>query len=456
MPAFSAYEARLHDLLRRVAGGDLSPRIAAGQLRDLPFSDLGFAKVDHHRELRQGACEIVYARGQDAGRGPLDRRAPALRATTGRSSSRGRRPSTLDAVRGRRRGGRCRARRATQSAMRRAASQRAATARAPCSSSRRAPRTSASPRRRELTASLLGAGTEIVADVGVAGLHRLSAVQPRLASADAVVVVAGMEGALASVVGGLAAVPGHRVPDERRLRRVVRRSRRAAVDAVLVRARRRVRERRRRRGRRLHRGADRPLRAPGNGDDRPATSTSSAGRRATCCSRRCSMPARPASAWPRPCRRCSGAALDLVTAEVRRRGLRALALEPPDDRSSRSAPPLELVAAVERGSASGRRPHARDGGARAGCSRPRRTCTACRSRSSSSRSSARTTRCSTSWGSPRRSRRSTWSASWSRRSRCRSGRSDAGDHGSPAPVDARAAARVRAPTIGRGSRRPRP
>jgi NCAIR mutase (PurE)-related protein len=54
---------------------------------------------------------------------------------------------------------------------------------------------------------MLGAETEIVADVGVAGLHRLAAVQPMLATADAVVVVAGMEGALASVVGGIAACP---------------------------------------------------------------------------------------------------------------------------------------------------------------------------------------------------------------------------------------------------------
>jgi hypothetical protein len=59
----------------------------------------------------------------------------------------------------------------------------------------------------ELTASLLGARTQIVADVGVAGLHRLTAVQPLLADADAIVVVAGMEGALASVVGGIASCP---------------------------------------------------------------------------------------------------------------------------------------------------------------------------------------------------------------------------------------------------------
>ena len=59
----------------------------------------------------------------------------------------------------------------------------------------------------ELVARLLGARTQLIVDVGVAGLHRLLAELPALATADAIVVVAGMEGALASVVGGLAAVP---------------------------------------------------------------------------------------------------------------------------------------------------------------------------------------------------------------------------------------------------------
>jgi NCAIR mutase (PurE)-related protein len=58
-----------------------------------------------------------------------------------------------------------------------------------------------------VTARLLGAAVETITDVGVAGLHRLAAVRDRLASADVVVVVAGMEGALASVVGGLATSP---------------------------------------------------------------------------------------------------------------------------------------------------------------------------------------------------------------------------------------------------------
>ena len=59
----------------------------------------------------------------------------------------------------------------------------------------------------ELVARLLGVRTRLVADVGVAGLHRLLAELPAIETADAIVVVAGMEGALASVVGGLSGVP---------------------------------------------------------------------------------------------------------------------------------------------------------------------------------------------------------------------------------------------------------
>jgi len=201
----TAYEARLADLLARVSSGEVTPGDAARELRDLPFSDLGFAKVDHHRELRQGACEIVYAEGKT----PEEVRSIVERLLSGnegpilvsRTS-----PEHVDAV-------------------------RAAAAGSPVEILERprarciALRRNVSPpagsvlivtagtsdlgvaEEAELTASLLGAETEIVADVGVAGLHRLAVVQPMLAAADAVVVIAGMEGALASVVGGIAACP---------------------------------------------------------------------------------------------------------------------------------------------------------------------------------------------------------------------------------------------------------
>jgi NCAIR mutase (PurE)-related protein len=203
--AETAYEARLRGLLERIAAGEVTPSAGVDTLRDLPFSDLGFARVDHHRELRQGQCEIVFAHGKtaaqvaaiverllDANAGPVivtradDEQCEAVRelaetrglpiedAPTSRclAISRNVRPSrgcVLVVTAG----------------------------------------TSDLPVAGEaaLVARMMGAGVEVVADVGVAGLHRLAAIRGRLAAADAIVVVAGMEGALASVVGGMAAGP---------------------------------------------------------------------------------------------------------------------------------------------------------------------------------------------------------------------------------------------------------
>src|SRR5881398_3549650 len=63
-PSETPYERRLGELLESVASGVTSPEEARRALRDLPFADLGFAKVDHHRELRQGFCEIVFGQGK--------------------------------------------------------------------------------------------------------------------------------------------------------------------------------------------------------------------------------------------------------------------------------------------------------------------------------------------------------------------------------------------------------
>ena len=199
----TTYEGRLHDLLERVASGEVSASVATDAIRDLPFSDLGFAKVDHHRELRQGRCEIVYAQGKL----PEEVRAIVaglLEGNVGPILVTRTSPEHVEAVRQvagdlellERPRARCLAIARNVPAPRgRVLVITAGTSDLPVA------------QEAELTARMIGTETEVVADVGVAGLHRLEAARPGLERADAVVVVAGMEGALASVVGGVATCP---------------------------------------------------------------------------------------------------------------------------------------------------------------------------------------------------------------------------------------------------------
>jgi NCAIR mutase (PurE)-related protein len=204
-PLTSPFEGRLRTLLHEVAAGRVTAEAATERLRDLAFTDLGFARVDHHRELRQGSCEIVYAEGKtpeqveriverlvQGNDGPI----LVTRTSTAHVRALGRLAATLG--------------------LNMEVDQLARAVAIPRNVPTPAGRvlvvtagTADLPVAREaaLTASLLGAGVEVQADVGVAGLHRLGAISERLRDADVVVVVAGMEGALASVVGGLVRGP---------------------------------------------------------------------------------------------------------------------------------------------------------------------------------------------------------------------------------------------------------
>ena len=106
------------------------------------------------------------------------------------------------------------------------------------------------------TALWTGAAVEMVQDVGVAGPHRLAAKLPLLEAADAIVVVAGMEGALPSVVGGYVVLSGHRRADQRRLRRQFRRRGGLVGNAQQLRGERLRGQHRRRFQRRLRRRTD--------------------------------------------------------------------------------------------------------------------------------------------------------------------------------------------------------
>jgi NCAIR mutase (PurE)-related protein len=199
----------LRELLEELRAGRVTVERALDRLRHLPFEDLGFAKIDHHRALRQGFAEVVFARGKTPGqvativRGML--RQKILR-------------NNILITRGDRR---------IFQAVRRL--DRKAKFH-PLSGAIVVPRsreitgkgtilvisagTSDIPVAEEalVSAEALGNRAKAIYDIGVAGLHRLLENRKELSGARVIICVAGMEGALASVVGGLVSVPVIAVP----------------------------------------------------------------------------------------------------------------------------------------------------------------------------------------------------------------------------------------------------
>ncbi len=215
-------ESALQQLLTDVRSGTCTPDEAVNRLRRLPFADLGFARVDHHRWLRQGLPEAVYGQGKTpeqcsaivgelldgtgdvSGAGPVVlTRADAQQVAVVSSDHQGGEVTNTGAAVG-------------------ADRQRGELSTVVWRPSARRPSrvlvvtagTSDLPVARECTATLRGLGLDpmLIADCGVAGVHRLLASVDDLADADAVVVVAGMEGALASLVGGVTPAPVVAVP----------------------------------------------------------------------------------------------------------------------------------------------------------------------------------------------------------------------------------------------------
>jgi NCAIR mutase (PurE)-related protein len=201
-----ALRDELQELLEGVQRGEVSPGDAVRRFASLPVQDLGFARVDAHRELRQGAPEAVLAEGKtpgevaaifaallEAGAGSVlvtradEPTRAAVRAVAGDASEHERARAIWVA-------------RSTPEPRGRVLIVSAGTSDGPVLHEAR------------IRAELLGTETVVHEDVGVAGLHRLAAVLPDLERSDCVVVVAGMDGALASVVGGLVAAPVIGVP----------------------------------------------------------------------------------------------------------------------------------------------------------------------------------------------------------------------------------------------------
>jgi NCAIR mutase (PurE)-related protein len=202
-------QSDIRRLLEAVQAGRLSTAQAVEQLRHLPFEDLGFAKIDHHRALRQGYAEVIFGRGKTPGQvAQIVRR--MLRPKASRHNI----------------------------LITRADGRIFAAVRRVSHAARFYPLSGAITIRRDntivgkgtilvisagtsdipvaeealITAETMGNRAEALYDVGVAGLHRLIEHRDKLAAARVIICVAGMEGALPSVVAGLVGVPVIAVP----------------------------------------------------------------------------------------------------------------------------------------------------------------------------------------------------------------------------------------------------
>ncbi len=199
-------EAEIQKLLEGVRRGKVSPAQAVERLKRLPFEDLGFAKIDHHRSLRQGYAEVIYAPGK------RPEQVASIVKQMGRNQhniliTRGD-PKLFRAVK--------RVARAAQfhelSGVISIRKSKTITGKGLILVVSAG--TSDIPVAEEalITAEMLGNRVEALYDVGVAGIHRLIRNHPKLQQARVIICVAGMEGALPSVVGGLVSVPVIAVP----------------------------------------------------------------------------------------------------------------------------------------------------------------------------------------------------------------------------------------------------
>jgi NCAIR mutase (PurE)-related protein len=200
---------QLEALLADVAAGRVAPPAALDRLRHLPFEELPFARVDHHRALRQGQPEVVFCEGKRIDQ--VVAICERLEAATGSFLGTRASEELATALQARFPG-------MVWNEMARTVHLAGpAVAAVPSSTGTIlvvSAGTSDMPVAEEaaVVAEAFGNRVERLMDVGVAGLHRLLAAGDRLQHARVVIVVAGMEGALPSVVGGLVSVPVIAVP----------------------------------------------------------------------------------------------------------------------------------------------------------------------------------------------------------------------------------------------------
>ncbi|MGB6482822.1 MAG: nickel pincer cofactor biosynthesis protein LarB [Candidatus Acidiferrales bacterium] len=198
----------IRELVEALQKGRMSSEQAIERLKNLPFEDLGFAKIDHHRGLRQGYPEVIFARGKtprqvaEIVRGMLrtksshnilitraDAKVYALVRRLTREAKFHELSGTIAIRRGKKTTGKGLILIVTAGTSDISVAEEAL-----------------------ITAQMLGNRAEALYDVGVAGLHRLLAHRDKITAARVVICAAGMEGALPSVVAGLVSVPVIAVP----------------------------------------------------------------------------------------------------------------------------------------------------------------------------------------------------------------------------------------------------
>ncbi|MBL7187912.1 MAG: nickel pincer cofactor biosynthesis protein LarB [Phycisphaerae bacterium] len=199
---------KLKELLKQIKNGEIDIDQGIEKLRHLPLEDLGFACIDHHRQVRRGFPEVIYCPGKTTEHiieifTALAEKGSNVLATRAEKS-------VFEAL-------------AETNKFPQARYDKLARA-IVLKQQRREPSKSVLPIvtagtadlpvavEAQVTAEIMGQRTELICDVGVAGLHRIISKLPKLQNANVIIVVAGMEGALASVVGGLVNCPVIAVP----------------------------------------------------------------------------------------------------------------------------------------------------------------------------------------------------------------------------------------------------
>ena len=201
-------EKQIEQLLTDVKDGTLDVEEAVQRMRHLPYEELGFAKVDHHRTIRCGFPEVIYCPGKTAGQiaaifeklAQVGQNIIATRADSSLyedvlgiinlDSLRYERDARMIVLE----------QKPVENPVGKIVIVTAGTADLPVAEEAR------------VTAHMLGQKVDLICDVGVAGIHRLLGNVEQLRQANVLIVVAGMEGALASVVGGLVDCPVIAVP----------------------------------------------------------------------------------------------------------------------------------------------------------------------------------------------------------------------------------------------------